>query len=54
MKRGPGGQTLLKGTDKILTMLKSIPGNLESQISPIYTYSATAGFITNQITESIL
>ena len=26
-----GGQTLLKGTDKILTMLKSIPGNLEGQ-----------------------
>ena len=28
-RKGPGGQTLLKGTDKILIMLKSIPWNLE-------------------------
>ena len=27
-----GGQTLLKGTDKILIMLKSIPWNLEGQL----------------------
>ena len=31
-KGGPGGQTLLKGTDKILIMLKSIPWNLECQL----------------------
>ena len=32
-RKGPeGGQTLLKGTDKILIMLKSIPWNLESQL----------------------
>ena len=27
-----GGQNLLKGTDKILIMLKSIPWNLEGQL----------------------
>ena len=31
-RKGPGGQTLLKGTDKILIMLKSIPWNLEGQL----------------------
>ena len=31
-RKGPGGQTLLKGTDKILNMLKSIPWNLEGQL----------------------
>ena len=31
-RKGPGGQTLLKGTDKILSMLKSIPWNLEGQL----------------------
>ena len=31
-RKGPGGQTLLKGTDKILTMLKSITWNLEGQL----------------------
>ena len=31
-RKGPGGQTLLKGTDKILTMLKFIPGSLEGQL----------------------
>ena len=31
-RKGPEGQTLLKGIDKILTMLKSIPGNLEGQL----------------------
>ena len=28
-RKGPGGQTLLKGTNKILIMLESIPWNLE-------------------------
>ena len=31
-RKGPGGQTLLKGTDKISIMLKSIPWNLEGQL----------------------
>ena len=31
-RKGPGGQNLLKGTDKILIMLKSIPWNLEGQL----------------------
>ena len=31
-EKGQGGQTLLKGTDKILIMLKSIPWNLEGQL----------------------
>ena len=31
-RKGPGGQTLLKGTDKILIILKSIPWNLEGQL----------------------
>ena len=31
-RKGPGGQNLLKGTDKILIMLKSIPCNLEGQL----------------------
>ena len=30
-RKGPGGQTLLNDTDKILIMLKSIPWNLEGQ-----------------------
>ena len=39
-RKGPGGQTLLKGTDKILIMLKSIPWNLEGQL-----HSSCAKFI---------
>ena len=31
-KKAGGGQTLSKDTDKILTMLKSTPGNLERQL----------------------
>ena len=31
-EKGQGGQTLLKATDKILIMLKSIPWNLEGQL----------------------
>ena len=31
-RKEPGGQNLLKGTDKILIMLKSIPWNLEGQL----------------------
>ena len=31
-RKGPGGQTLLKGTNKILIMLKNIPWNLEGQL----------------------
>ena len=31
-EKGQGGQTLLKGIDKILIMLKFIPWNLERQL----------------------
>ena len=31
-EKGQGMQTSLKGTDKILTMLKSIPWNLDGQL----------------------
>ena len=31
-EKGQGMQTLLKGTDKILIMLKSIPWNLDGQL----------------------
>ena len=31
-RKGPGRQNLLKDTDKILIMLKSIPWNLEGQL----------------------
>ena len=35
-RKGPGGQTLLKGTEKFLIMLKSIPWNLEGQLHSSY------------------
>ena len=44
-RKGPGGQNLLKGTDKILIMLKSIPWNLEGQLHSYWAKSLPIIFL---------